>query len=58
VKGVQRMLGLTSYFRRFVEGYAVIDEPWSDLFRKEVRFEFQDQQHLNSLKKRWSVDQF
>jgi len=52
------MLGLTSYFRRFVEGYAVIDEPWSDLFRKEVRFEFQDQQHLNSLKKRWSVDQF
>jgi len=42
-KGVQRFLGLTSYFRSFVEGYAVIAKPLSDMLRKEVRFEYQDQ---------------
>ncbi|XP_070854708.1 uncharacterized protein [Drosophila suzukii] len=49
-KGVQRFQGLTSYFRRFVEGYAVIAKPLSDMLRKEVRFEFQDQQ-LGAFKK-------
>jgi len=38
-KGVQKFLELTSYFRRFVEGYTVIAKPLSDMLRKEVRFE-------------------
>jgi len=43
-KGVQRFLGLTSYFRRLVDGYAVISKPSIGMLRKEVRFEFQNQQ--------------
>lgn len=45
-KGIQRFLGLTSYFRKFVNGYAVIAKPLSDLLRKESRFVFQDLQQV------------
>lgn len=43
-KALQRFLGLTSYFRRFVEGYAVTAKPLSDLLRKEAKFELHDEQ--------------
>ena len=38
-KSVQRFLGLTSYFRRFIPDYAIIAKPLSDLLRKNVKFE-------------------
>lgn len=41
-KGLQRFLGLTSYFRRFIESYAVIAKPLSDVLRKDVKFSMGD----------------
>lgn len=37
-KGVQRFLGLTSYFRRFVKDFAVTAKPLSDLLRPNTKF--------------------
>jgi len=41
-KATQRFPGLTSYFRKFVDGYAVISKPLSDLLRKNVELEFRE----------------
>lgn len=41
---VQRFLGLTGFFRRFVLCYATIAKPLTDLTRKDVEFEFGDAQ--------------
>ena len=38
VSGVRRFLGLTGYYRSFIEGYADIAEPLNMLTRKYVRF--------------------
>ncbi|XP_037944267.1 uncharacterized protein LOC119677070 [Teleopsis dalmanni] len=45
-KEIQRFVGLTSYFRKFVYNYAVIAKPLSDLLRKNVKFEIKDEQKL------------
>lgn len=36
-KAIERFLGLTSYLRRFMKGYALIAKPLSDLLRKESK---------------------
>lgn len=42
---VQRFLGLTGFFRRFIRNYATIAKPLSDLTKKDISFEFSaDQQ--------------
>lgn len=42
---IQRFLGLTGFFRRFIRNYATIAKPLSDLTKKDVNFEFgMDQQ--------------
>lgn len=41
---IQRFLGLTGFFRRFIRNYAMIARPLSDLTRKDVNFEFGDEQ--------------
>jgi len=51
-KAIQRFLGLTSYFRKFIDGYAVVAKPLSDLLRKDSEFEFKELQEVafNQLK--------
>lgn len=43
-KQVQSFLGLTSYFRKFIENYALIARPLSDLLRDNIEFKFGPEQ--------------
>lgn len=45
-KQVERFLGLTGYFRKFVPSYALIAKPLNDLKRKNVKFEWGTKQQL------------
>jgi len=49
---VQRFLGLTNYFRKFIENYAVKTKPLNDLLRKSSTFNFDEncQQAFKRLK--------
>ena len=53
-KDVQRFLGLTGYFRKFIPSYSTIAKPLSDLLRKDSPFKFEVEQktaflHLKQL---------
>ena len=43
VREVRMFLGLTGYFRKFVEAYAILAEPLYGLTRKHARFEWTEQ---------------
>ncbi|CAD6995745.1 unnamed protein product [Ceratitis capitata] len=43
-KGIERFLGLTSYFRRFIRNYALIAKPLSDLLRKDKIVKWNDEE--------------
>lgn len=38
VREVQQFLGLTNFFKRYVQGYSVLTAPLTDLTRKNVPF--------------------
>jgi hypothetical protein len=42
VKDVQRFLGMSGYYRKYIHNYAKITEPLTNLTRKDVPFDFND----------------
>lgn len=44
VSSLKRFLGLTVFFQRFVEGYAIIAEPFTRLTKKNVNFPWREEQ--------------
>ncbi|CAL1671714.1 unnamed protein product [Lasius platythorax] len=56
ILGLQRFLGFTNYFRKFVKDYATLAKPLNMLLRKSVKFKFDDEciQAFNTLKNRLS----
>lgn len=58
VKDVKPFVGLTSYFREFVQDYSLIAKPLTDLLRKDSKFHLGDQQRnaCNQLKHMLSSD--
>ena len=44
VRDVQSFLGLTGYFRKFIERYSLIARPLTDLTRNDIAFEFAEKE--------------
>lgn len=51
-KMIQSFLGLTGYFRKFIQDYSILAKPLSDLLKKDAKFQFEDKQEqaFNNLK--------
>jgi len=45
-KTIQRFLGLTSYFRKLINGYPSIARPLSDILRGDSKYEFGEEQQF------------
>lgn len=43
LKQVQSFIGLTSYLRKYIEGYSIIAKPLTDLLRKNKDFVFKEE---------------
>jgi len=58
VKDVQMFLGLTGYFRKFIEFYSIIAKPLTDLLQKNKPFSFNitEKEAFNKLKELLSKD--
>ncbi|CAG4907160.1 unnamed protein product [Colias eurytheme] len=46
LKQLHSFIGLTSYFRKYIENYALIAKPLTDLLRKDKEFTFNDEQRV------------
>jgi len=57
VKDVQRFLGLTNFYQRFVEGFSKIAAPMNKLLRKDQEWEWKEEQQkaFEELKARFTT---
>lgn len=46
IHGVRQFLGLSGFFRRFIEKYAAIAKPLTQLLRKDSRWKWQDEEEM------------
>jgi len=55
VKDVQKFLGLANYYRRFIEGFAMVARPLHDLVKKEKRWNWTEKEEnaFKELKERF-----
>ncbi len=44
VTGVRSILGICSYYRKFIKGFSKIAKPLNDLLKKEIKFEWTEKQ--------------
>jgi len=44
VKDVQKFLGLANYYRRFIEGFALIARPLHDMVKKDQKWDWTERQ--------------
>lgn len=44
IKSLQRYLGMTSWYRKFIENYSLIAKPLTKLLKKEAHFEWSEEQ--------------
>jgi len=58
VKEVQKFLGLANFYRRFIEGFAMVARPLHDLVKKGKKWEWMDRQEeaFRELKKRFTEE--
>jgi len=58
VKDVQKFLGLANYYRRFIEGFAMVARPLHDMVKKDKRWEWTKKQEevFKELKKRFTEE--
>ena len=56
VKDVQKFLGLANYYRRFIEGFAMVARPLHDLVKKDKRWEWTEKEEkaFQELKERFT----
>jgi hypothetical protein len=52
VRHLMEMMGHTSYYRKFIKGYAQITTPMENLLKKEAKFQWNEdcQKGLDALK--------
>ena len=58
VKDVQKFLGLANYYRRFIEGFAMVARPLHDTVKKDKKWEWTEKQEkaFKELKKRFTEE--
>ena len=58
VKDVQKFLGLANYYRRFIEGFAMVARPLHDLVKKEKRWDWMEREKkaFKELKERFTKE--
>ena len=44
IKDVQKFLGLANYYRRFIEGFALIARPLHDMVKKDKKWDWMERQ--------------
>jgi len=58
VKDVQKFLGLANYYRRFIEGFAIVVRPLHDLVKKDKKWDWTEREEkaFKELKERFTKE--